>query len=95
MKNDIKTASYDESIRDITNQTRVLEDKRDVLNMDLRNLSLQADTRAKLDINRAEIKKRSQDIEAVKDTNNERFRRLIGQVIRIESMEADVEKALR
>ena len=95
IKNEIKAAKYEEAIQDATNKIRGLEESREALNMELKNLTLQADSRAKLDINRADLSKKKRDIQAIVDNNSSRFKLLVGSDIQIDSMENDVDKAVR
>lgn len=59
IKADMKVAEYDEKLSAKTTRSRNLEDKRDEMNAELRSLSLQADSRAKLDLKRAEAKSKN------------------------------------
>lgn len=56
LKNDIKTANFDERLSERAVKARSLDDRRDALNAELRSLSLQADVRARLDLKRAEMR---------------------------------------
>ena len=46
----------------VASKARVMEDKRDVLNTEPMSLSLQADTRARLDLKRSEVKSRALEV---------------------------------
>jgi DNA repair protein RAD50 len=59
---DLKTTNYDERISERTTKARVMEDKRDELNTEIRTLSLRADARARLDIKRAEVRTKTNDV---------------------------------
>lgn len=61
-KEDIKGSNYDERISEKTTKSRSIEDQRDDLNNELRSLNLQADSRAKLDLKRDELKSKSNEI---------------------------------
>ncbi|KAI5117920.1 hypothetical protein M0805_001999 [Coniferiporia weirii] len=94
LKDEIKNFMYDAKIRDISTKSRVLEEQRENLNVELKNLSLQSDARAKLDIKRADLKRKMQDMHDIIANNNAKFRMLIGLDIRIDSMGKDVERTV-
>lgn len=62
VKRDIKGANFDERLSERASKARVMEDKRDRLNAELRGLSLQADARARLDLKRSEVKSRALEV---------------------------------
>lgn len=62
VKRDIKEASFEERLGERASKARVMEDKRDSLNAELRALSLQADARARLDLKRTEVRSRTLEI---------------------------------
>ena len=62
MKSESKTANYDDKIQEIAKKLRSLDDQRSNLNIEFRSLSLQADTRAKLELLRSEFKSKNQEI---------------------------------
>ena len=53
--------NYDEKIAEKSSKARALEDQREHLNAEIRTLSLQADSRARLDIKRAEMKSKKNE----------------------------------
>ena len=63
--------------------------------MELKNLTLQADSRAKLDINRADLSKKKREAQGIIDANTLRFKSLIGSDIEAQSMEHEVDKVTR
>ena len=62
-RKDIKEANYDERIAEKSSKARALEDRREDLNGEIRTLSLQADSRARLDIKRAEMKSKKNEMQ--------------------------------
>lgn len=62
VKRDIKEASFEERLSERASKARVMEDKRDGLNSELRGLSLQADARARLDLKRSEVRSRTLEV---------------------------------
>lgn len=95
IKAEIKDAKYESKIQEASNKIRALEETRESLNQELKNLSLQSDARAKLDLIRADLKKKTQDVKDIVEVNNSKFRKLVGLDIRVENMERDVERTLR
>ena len=95
IKAEIKNANYEAKILETTNRIRALEDQRESLNQELKNLSLQADARAKLDLQRADLKKKTQDQKDIVDINSAKFRKLIGLDIVVENMGQEVNRVLR
>lgn len=59
LKASIASAKYDVRLVEFTKTARALEDRREELNSELQSLTLQADTRARLDLKRAEVKAKS------------------------------------
>ena len=94
IKEEIKAAKYEDSIQETTNKILALEEQRDALNTELRNLTLQADSRAKLDINRSDLSKKKRELQTVIDVNAPRFKKLVGKELGIDNMESDVDRAI-
>ena len=65
LKNDIRSADYDARLSEKTDKARSLEEERESLSGEIRKLSLQADSRAKLDLTRKEIKSKNTEIKTV------------------------------
>lgn len=59
LKASIVSAKYDVRLAEFTKTARTLEERREELNSELQSLTLQADTRARLDLKRAEVKAKS------------------------------------
>ena len=59
----MKDANFDERISEKSSKARALEDRREDLNGEIRTLSLQADSRARLDIKRAEMKSKQNEVQ--------------------------------
>lgn len=96
IKKEMKSAGYDEKIQDIVNRMRGLEEQRETLNLELKNLSLQADARAKLDIKRADMKKKKQSLDDSLEIINPRYRKLVGRDLHSASKpDAEVERILK
>ncbi|KAF8967155.1 AAA domain-containing protein [Flammula alnicola] len=56
LKSAISSAKYDTRLADIANKGRMLEEERDQLNVELQALTLQAESRARLELKRGEVK---------------------------------------
>lgn len=95
IRTNIQNAKYDAKVQEITIEARTLEEQREALHAELKSLSLQADARAKLDLKRADLRTKSQELKNIVEMNNVKFRKLIGLDIRIETMERDVERVIR
>ena len=63
VRQEIKDMNYDEKIAEKSSKARALEDQREHLNAEIRTLSLQADSRARLDIKRAEMKSKKNEMQ--------------------------------
>jgi DNA repair protein RAD50 len=59
---DIKGGNFDERLSEKAAKARNMEDQRETLNTELRSLGLQADSRARLDLKRAEMRSKTSDI---------------------------------
>lgn len=63
LRGEARAARFDERLAERVAQARTLEAKRDALNGEIRALSLQADTRARLDLKRAEVRNKRAEVE--------------------------------
>jgi DNA repair protein RAD50 len=61
IKADMQSGNFDERLNAKAAKARSMEDERDTLNMELRGLSLQAESRARLDLKRAEVRSKTSD----------------------------------
>lgn len=61
-KSEIKSAGFDDRLAERAAKARHMDDRRDALNVELRSLSLQADTRARLDLKRGEMKVKQTEV---------------------------------
>jgi DNA repair protein RAD50 len=62
IKAGVKDTNFDFQLQEKTSKGRDFESRRDELGQELAKLSLQADTRAKLDLKRAELKTKAADV---------------------------------
>ena len=92
---DIANAGYDGKLQQIMSSIRSLEDKRDLLNVGLKNLSMQSEARAKLDLERGELKTKIRDLDNIVDSTSTKYNKLLGSVIKLETMERDVDDAIK
>ena len=63
LKATINSAKYDSRLADFAKKARELEDERERLNSELQGLSLQADSRARLELKRGEVKSKTMEIQ--------------------------------
>ncbi|KAL1950585.1 hypothetical protein VTO73DRAFT_5709 [Trametes versicolor] len=91
-REDLRNASFDEKIAEKNSKGRQLDLRRDELNAELRSLSLQADSRAKLDLHRAQVKTKDTEIKTTLEVCNPRFRKLVGVDARAETMEQELDR---
>ncbi len=61
-KTELTNANYEGQTTQFNNRSRALEDKRDILNTEIRTLSLEADTRARLNLKRDEVKSKTNEL---------------------------------
>lgn len=59
----VASANYDVRLVEFMKTGRSLEERREELNAELQSLTLQADTRARLDLKRTEIKTKSVEVQ--------------------------------
>jgi DNA repair protein RAD50 len=64
LKKEIAAAKHEKRLQDKTEEARQLEETREALMEETRALSSQADSRAKLDLKRSEIKTKTQEVQA-------------------------------
>ncbi|KAF8552026.1 hypothetical protein OG21DRAFT_1486552 [Imleria badia] len=95
VKKDIKEANFEERLSERASKARVMEDKRDSLNTELRGLSLQADARARLDLKRSEVRSRTLEVKNTLDMCNPKYRKLVGKDARAENMERETDRISR
>lgn len=63
LRAELRASNYDERLSERITQVHALEAKRTMLNRELRDLSTHADTRAKLDLKREEVRRKKTDVE--------------------------------
>lgn len=95
IKADMQTGNFDERLNVKAAKARSMEDQRDTLNTELRGLSLQAESRARLDLKRAEVRSKTSDTKNILELCNVKFRKLIGRDARAETMERDIDRVSR
>ncbi|KAG1761056.1 hypothetical protein EDD22DRAFT_35947 [Suillus occidentalis] len=95
IKTDMQSGNFDERLSAKAAKARSMEDERDTLNMELRGLSLQAESRARLDLKRAEMRSKTSDTKNILELCNVKFRKLIGRDARVETMERDIDRVSR
>ncbi|KAJ7505318.1 AAA domain-containing protein [Mycena galericulata] len=91
---EIAASKYDERLNEKTASTKTLEERRDVLNSEFKSLNLQAESRAKLEYRRTEVKAKSGEIKTTVANANSGFRRLVGSEPDPDTMEREVDRVL-
>ena len=62
LKEDIVAAKHDDRIADLNTRVRTMEDQRDNLTLEIRTLSLQSDTRAKLTLHQRDLASKEREM---------------------------------
>jgi DNA repair protein RAD50 len=62
LKEDIVAAKHDDRIADLNARVRAMEDQRDNLTLEIRTLSLQSDTRAKLTLHQRNLASKEREM---------------------------------
>ncbi|RPD62360.1 hypothetical protein L227DRAFT_34009 [Lentinus tigrinus ALCF2SS1-6] len=91
-RQEITSAGFDKKITEKNQAGLALEQRRDSLNTELRALSLQADSRAKLDLQRGQMRAKESEIKTTIELCNAKFRKLVGVDARPESMERELDR---
>ncbi|KAH9922826.1 P-loop containing nucleoside triphosphate hydrolase protein [Epithele typhae] len=84
-RQELSSSNFDKKIMEKTNIHVQLENQREALNLELRTLSLQADTRAKLDLQRNQMRSKTAEIQSTINHCNTKFRKIVGQKDREQS----------
>ncbi|KAF7365212.1 DNA repair protein rad50 [Mycena venus] len=92
VQSEIAAAKYDERLDERTASTKALEEKRDVLNSEFKALNMHADSRAKLDLKRKDVKSKTTEITTTVSTADSSFRRLVGTEPNPDTMEREVDR---
>jgi DNA repair protein RAD50 len=59
---DLKATKYDDRIADLNTRARAMEDQRDNLTLEIRTLSLQSDSRAKLTLHQRDLASKEREM---------------------------------
>ena len=62
LKEDLIAAKYDERVADLNTKVRAMEDQRDNLTLEIRTLSLQSDSRAKLTLHQRDLASKEREM---------------------------------
>ncbi|TFK64624.1 hypothetical protein BDN72DRAFT_963073 [Pluteus cervinus] len=92
IKADIATAAFEKNLAEKGEKARQVEERHQTLSSELASLSLQSDSRAKLDLKRGEVKSRTIEIQAIVDNANVRHREQFGGKLKPETISNDVER---
>ncbi|KDQ20852.1 hypothetical protein BOTBODRAFT_124714 [Botryobasidium botryosum FD-172 SS1] len=91
-KKTLLDAQFDAQITEQSREMARMNAERDELNVELRTLSLQADTRAKFSLKKSDLTKKEGEIRMIIDGNASKFRELVGSDPKVDSMEKDLDK---
>ncbi|RDB18009.1 DNA repair protein rad50 [Hypsizygus marmoreus] len=93
IKSDMGIAQYDAKLSERGNEGKKLEETRDQLNMEISTLSLQSESRAKVDLARTNIRSKKAEITSTLETVNAKIRKLgQGKEATVETLERDVNR---
>ncbi|KAJ7675825.1 AAA domain-containing protein [Mycena polygramma] len=92
VQSEIAAAKYDERMDEKSASIKSLEERRDVLNSEFKALNMQADSRAKLELQRNFVKTTQAEIASTMTTANSGFRRLVGAEPQADTMEREVDR---
>ncbi|THU87035.1 hypothetical protein K435DRAFT_867671 [Dendrothele bispora CBS 962.96] len=90
VQGDITKADHDGRLAQVVDQRRTLEHKRDDLNAEFVALNSQSEVRAKLDLNRKDVKTKTIEVNTTIKTAGKKYRDLVGKETQAESFEEDI-----
>ncbi|PCH40037.1 hypothetical protein WOLCODRAFT_162047 [Wolfiporia cocos MD-104 SS10] len=93
-KADIKSANFEQRLADANTKARSMELRRDDLTAEIRTLSLLADTRARLDIKKADLKSKTNEVENTVKLHDAKFRIHVGFAPKADTMEKEIERVI-
>ncbi|KNZ73056.1 DNA repair protein RAD50 [Termitomyces sp. J132] len=92
-KTDMSTAQYDVKLTEVLSKVKVLEDRRELLNNELRTLGLQSDVRAKLNLAKEDIKTKGAEILNTLELANVKIRKLTKEKdVTVDTLEPEVNR---
>ncbi|KAI0057825.1 hypothetical protein BV25DRAFT_1994717 [Artomyces pyxidatus] len=89
---EISASKYEERLADLNVKIRGMEDTRDELTQEIRSLSLQSDSRAKLTLQQKELATKSRDLKTTLQISGPKFKKLVGTDPEAPTMEQALEK---
>ncbi|KAF8798951.1 hypothetical protein BYT27DRAFT_6885480 [Phlegmacium glaucopus] len=92
LKQDLIASNYDGRLAEKAEKSRRMEARREQLSFELQTLSLQADSRAKLEINRKGVKNKASEIERLLEVANIKFKALAGQDVNFRTFQTEVDQ---
>ncbi|KAH6912703.1 AAA domain-containing protein [Coprinopsis sp. MPI-PUGE-AT-0042] len=95
LKKEIMAAKHEKRLQEKMEQARQLEETREALMEETRALSSQADSRAKLDLKRTEIKTKTLEVQTVLKTSAVKYRDVTGRDLEEDAAEAHVDEDIR
>ncbi|KAG8934317.1 DNA repair protein rad50 [Tulasnella sp. 418] len=90
----IAGAKFESKLSAVNKEIQKTEGEREALYTEQSRASLQANARAKLEVQKADLKKKKADVDRILTTQGDKFRALVDVDPQIETMETDVDGAL-
>ncbi|KAN0123479.1 P-loop containing nucleoside triphosphate hydrolase protein [Russula decolorans] len=94
LNEDLIAAKYDDRVADLNIRVRTMEDQRDNLALEIRTLSLQSDSRAKLTLHQRDLASKEREMRNILQISSGKFSKLVGAEASAETMENDVNAAV-
>ncbi|KAG6890641.1 hypothetical protein C0995_006617 [Termitomyces sp. Mi166 len=92
-KTDMGAAQYDARLTEVLSKVKALEDRRELLNNELRTLGLQTDVRAKLNLAKEDIKTKDAEILNTLELANVKIHKLTkGKDMTVDTLESEVNR---
>ncbi|KAG6897072.1 hypothetical protein C0992_004313 [Termitomyces sp. T32_za158] len=92
-RTDMSAAQYDSRLTEVTGKGKALDDRRELLNNELRTLGLQSDVRAKLNLAKEDIKTKGVEILNTLELANVKIRKLTkGKNATVDTLESEVNR---
>ncbi|KAF8903154.1 AAA domain-containing protein [Gymnopilus junonius] len=90
----IVAANFQARLSEISSKNRAIEEERDQLNIELQGLTLQSESRARLELKKGEIKSKSLEVETSLEIANAKLKALTSQTVDVAMVEEFVEQLL-
>ncbi|KAG2001813.1 RAD50 [Coprinopsis cinerea AmutBmut pab1-1] len=95
LRKEMANSEHDKKLQEKIDLARQLEEKRESLMEETRALSTQADSRAKLDLKRTEIRTKTVEIQTIMKTVNQKYREHAKRDLDADTAEIEVDRVIR